>query len=473
MHRREPMKRSPPQHGSPIRIRRLPTALLLLATACTPGSTHRRPDPFITASETLEADLLSAVREAGFEQVLDGKRGGVRIEHPPNVDLALIELDPEGRPLAAANVLLSRDYPGGVGVPVDRTTLGTTEVRFTRWDLERWDGQKAWVGEPDQNPIIPGREKARLHFMAPYPASLFKLLIAYRVMRLVDQGELKLDEPYRFIRDKDDKGERPVRGWLEPMVVESDNTSTEALVKLLHEQGWMEGLNAELAELGLGTLQVNATSPVTGRSWSPGNIHMTALDTARLLLLIEGGPGTLWRTLAGREVTAGELSKSSRAVLKELLAGQGLHEALSSTVLCGDERAKPGIPAAVPAKWLETTTGAATVAGTAFGRDTRPCNASAEVEFLHKTGLTENYGSNGGLVKELPGKPRRHYVIVLLSNLGYRYYDEAVAGFLDVKKGEDGYPYTTTGISYTQRIPALGRALDERMKQRAQLRTGR
>jgi hypothetical protein len=107
------------------------------------------------------------------------------------------------------------------------------------------------------------------------------------------------------------------------------------------------------------------------------------------------------------------------------------------------------------------------VAGTAFDRDTRPCNATAEVEFLHKTGLTENYGSNGGLVKELPGKPRRHYVIVLLSNLGYRYYDEAVAGFLDIKKGEDGYPYAATGISYTQRIPALGRALDKRMKQRA------
>lgn len=469
MHRRENLKRSPQQSTR----RRLPTALLLLATACTSGSAQRRPAAFITASRTLETDLLGAVRAAGFEQVLDGKRGGLRIEHAPNVDVALIELDPEGRPLAVANVLLSRDYPEGVGVPVDRATLGTTSVRFTRWDLERWDGQKAWSSEPGKNDLIPGREKAPLSFMAPYPASLFKLLIAYRVMRLVDQGALNLDEPYRFIRDKDDKGKRPVRGWLEPMVVESDNTSTEALVKLLHERGWMEGLNAELAELGLGTLQVNGTSPVTGRSWSPGNIHMTALDTARLLLMIDGGPGVLWRTATGREVTAAGLSRSSRAVLKQLLAGQGLHEALSSTLLCGDPRAKPGIPAAVPARWVDASTGTATVAGTAFGRDTRPCNASAEVEFLHKTGLTENYGSDGGLVKELPGKPRRHYVIVLLSNLGYRYFDEAVADHLDVKKGEDGYPYAATDISYTQRIPALGRALDERMKQRAQLGSAR
>ncbi len=469
----EPMERLPPQPSHSRRGRTLPAALLLLTTACSTGGGQLRSDPFLTASKTLEEDLLLAVREAGFEQVLDGKRGGVRIEHTPNVDVALLELDPEGRPLAVANVLLSRDYPKGVRVPVDRATLGTTGVRFTRWDLERWDGQKAWAGETSQNDLVAGREKAELRFMAPYPASLFKLLIAYRVMRLVDRGELKLDEPYRFIRDKDDKGERPVRGWLEPMVVESDNTSTEALVKLLHGRGWMEGLNAELAELGLGTLQVNGTSPVTGRSWSPGNIHMTALDTARLLLLIEGGPGVLWRTPAGRKVTAEELSKSSRTVLKQLLAGQGLHEALSSTLLCGDARAKPGIPSAVPERWLDSSTGTATVAGTAFGRDTRPCNEAAEVEFLHKTGLTENYGSDGGLVKELPGKPRRHYVIVLLSNLGYRYYDEAVAGFLDSAKGDEGYPYAATGISYTQRIPALGRALDERMKQRARIRSAR
>jgi hypothetical protein len=89
------------------------------------------------------------------------------------------------------------------------------------------------------------------------------------------------------------------------------------------------------------------------------------------------------------------------------------------------------------------------------------------VEFLHKTGLTENYGSNGGIVRELPGKPRRHYIIVLLSNLGFRYYDDAVASFLKPDKGEDGYPNTATGISYTQRIPALGQALDTQMKQRA------
>ncbi len=455
----------------PGAVRSLPysmaAVLLLVSLAQGAEAAPKRAGeaPRARASASLEKGLLRAVREAGFDGVLDFKRGGERIAHMPNVDVAVIELDAEGRPVAAANVLLSRDYPKGVGVPIDFTTWGTTAVRYTRWDLERWDGAKGWADAPPEEDVVPGREKAGLRFMAPYPASLFKLLIAFRVLRLVDRGVVTLDGPWRFMRDTVDKGERPVRGWMEPMVTESDNTSTEALVKLLHEKGEMAGLNGELAELGLGTLQVNGTSPVTGRSWNPGSIHMTALDTARLFLLIEGGKGVLWRTPAGREVTAAELSEPSREYLKSLLADQALHESLSSTLLCGDKRVEPGIPAAVPARWVKAD-GTVTAAETDFGQDTRPCNAAAEVAFLHKTGLTENYGSDGGIVRPLPGKPWRRYIVVLLSNLGYRYYDAAVADAADPAKGEDGFPYVSTRISYTQRIPALGRRIDTLMKER-------
>jgi hypothetical protein len=426
-----------------------------------------RKAPRARDSATLAQGLLGAVREAGFDGVLDFKRNGERITHPPNVDVAVIELDGEGRPVAAANVLLSRDYPKGVAVPVDLKTWGTKAVRYTRWDLERWDGAKGWAdATAEEDLVLPGREKAKLRFMAPYPASLFKLLIAFRVMRLVDRGVVTLAQPWRFIRDTEDKGERPVWRWMEPMVTESDNGSTEALVKLLHEKGELAGLNLELAELGLGTLQVNGTSPVTGRSWNPGSIHMTALDTARLLLLIEGGPGVLWRTPSGREVTAAELSQASRVYLQSLLADQALHEALSSTVLCGDPKVERGIPAAMPVRWVDAKDGTVTAAETAFGRDTRPCNAAAEVVFLHKTGLTENYGSDGGIVRALPGAPERRYIVVFLSNLGYRYYDAAVASAADPSKGEDGFPYVSTKVSYPQRIPALGRRIDTLMKER-------
>lgn len=441
---------------------------LLLSTAAVAGP---RPQPALSVrrSRALEAELLRAVREVGFERVLDWRHKGERIAHMPNVDVAVIELDEEGRPTAVANVLVSRDYPRGRAVPIDAKTLGTRAVRFTRWDLERWDDQKGWADAPAGDDLVPGREKAPLRFMAPYPASLFKVLIAYGVMRRVDRGELTLETRYRFIRDTVDKGERPLRDWLEPMIVESDNGATEALVKLLHERGEMEGLNAEYAALGLGTLQVNGTSSVTGRNWQPGSIHMTALDTARLFLLINGGPGVLWRTREGRAVTAAELSEPSRDFLKKLLADQGYAEGLSSTLVCGDANARPGIPAAVPARWLAED-GTATVGVTAFKRDTRPCNAAAEVEFLHKTGQTENYGSDAGIVRALRGRTPRHYVIAFLSNLGYRYYDEGLAGTADFEDEENGIPGTVTEIGFTQSISELGRRVDEAMKQRGRVR---
>lgn len=446
-------------------VSRLLLSVLVLACSRAWGGEPPRGREWAARSRSLEALLLRSVREARFHEVLDWRRQGARVTHVPHVDLAVIELDAEGLPVAAANVLLSRDYPQGRGVPVDPESLGTHAVRFTRWDLERWDGKKPWPAPPEEA-LVPGREQAPLQFMSPYPASLFKLMIAFEVLRLVDKGELTLDMPYRFLRDQVDKGERPVRGWMEPMVVESDNGSTEALVKLLHERGAMAGLNARLAELGLSTLQVNGTSPVTGRSWNPGSIHMTALDTARLLLLVEGGPGVLWRLPGGREVTAAELSEPSRAYLKGLLADQTLKEGLTSTLLCGDPRARPGIPAAVPARWVAED-GTVTVAEVAFRRDTRPCNAAAEVDFLHKTGLTENYGSDAGIVRARPGKPQRSYIIAFLSNLGYRYYDKPVAGEADFKDEENGFPGLRTGVSYTQRIAALGRAVDEGMRRRA------
>lgn len=289
------------------------TPLLCLALLCTTATAATPPNTLSPArSRNLETVLLRAVREVGFDQVRDWRHKGERIRHMPNVDVAVIELDAEGRPVAAANVLLSRDYPKGQAVPLDAQTLGAKPVRFTKWDLERWDDKKGWADAPASDDLVAGREGAPLRFMAPYPASLFKILIAYRVMRLVDRGELTLDTPYRFLRDTEDKGERPLRAWLEPMIVESNNTATEALVKLLHERGAMEGLNAEYAALGLGTLQVNGTSPVTGRNWQPGSLHMTAMDTAKLFLLINGGPGVLWRTREGRAVTAAELSEPAR-----------------------------------------------------------------------------------------------------------------------------------------------------------------
>jgi hypothetical protein len=81
------------------------------------------------------------------------------------------------------------------------------------------------------------------------------------------------------------------------------------------------------------------------------------------------------------------------------------------------------------------------------------------VTFAHKTGLTYNYASDAGIVSSLPGQPFRRYVIAFLGNVGYRYTDEAFAG-----RARGPYADRVHPIAYTQRIPALGRAIDDAVR---------
>ena len=286
-------------------------------------------------------------------------------------------------------------------------------------------------------------------------------------MTMVDDGSLSLDQPYTYQAPGKDET-RAIRDWMDPMITYSDNRSTQALLQLLHRREEVDAMNADFGRLGLGTLQINGTDPRTGGNWQPGEIHMTALDTARLLWLIDGAPDdyVLWQTPEGDPVTSAELSDSSRAYLKNLLAQQGYNEALSTSnfgtyerggVIVGAPNTLPGIPSLVPDRWINPEDGTVTVDGVAYGQDVRFYNDNlAEVSFAHKTGLTYNYGSDAGIVESLPGQPYRHYIIAYLSNLGYRYTDEVFAD-------RTSYPYLDPvgGIAYTQRIPSLGKAIDD------------
>jgi hypothetical protein len=454
-----------------------PVATLSVAAQTATGS--------VTPTTNLSKSLLSAVQNAQFNQVIDyGPYGeacpgknfcpspALPIANAPNVDIAVIQLDRNGGVLDAANVLLSRDYPNGQLVPIDQN-YGTSSVRWRRWDIARSDGgtfssangqqlsTKGWTNNPpltNADDIVPGRENAPYQFMSPYPASLFKLLIAYRVMRLVDAGNISLAQSYFYPTTRET---RSIQGWLEPMIAYSDNTSTRALLKMLHDMNQVGVMNAEFKDLGLGTLQINDTDPATGDRWQPGQIHMTALDTARLLWLIEGASDSrpLWRKPNGKFVTSSELSNGSRSYLKGLLARQGYNEVLSTSNFCKAPNTLPGIPAPVPDEWINQTDGTVTVDGIPYGQDVRPCNATAEVSFAHKTGLTFNYGSDAGIVQSLPGKPYRHYVIALIANLGYRYTDPVFAG-------RTSFPCfdAVGGICYTQRIPAVAKQIDSNIQ---------
>jgi len=451
--------------------------LLLAAAVLAAGSTASR------AETPLETALLSAVRAAHFENIIDFGAGNesrpVRaqlgqaarpIAYPPNVNVAVIQLDAAGRLVDRAYVLLSRDYPAGLVVPLD-PDAGATRVRFLRWDIARSDGgtfsyedghqltRKGWTNDPPltaADDLVPGRAAAPYTFMAPYPASLFKSMIAFHVLRMVDAGKTSLDQAYVYAVAAAKPESRLLREWLDAMITVSDNHATSALLKMLHDQNEIEPLNREFRELNLPTLQINATDPRTGRGWDTAQINLTAWDIARMFWLIDGGAGEFWHGADGRPVTAKIFSDASRTYLKQLFSQQAFNDALTTANLPGANNIRPGIPSRVAERWINPTNGHVFLDGQDYGVDIRPLNAQAEVNFAHKTGLTFNYGSDAGIVTSLPGKPFRHYIIALVGNLGHRYADEIFARRTRFPAFDPISP-----VVYTQRIPALGKALDE------------
>ena len=453
---------------------------VLVASAILPfGNVAAQPRDCLTSDELSQA-VLTAVREQRFHETEDflQNSGGPTAE-TPSLDISVIAF-PDGCVAAAANVLLSRDLPDGYRVAIDRVTL---EVDGVRWMRDRRDPRTGesvlWRRGADWDaqrldPLVPGRHGVR--FVVPYPASAVKILPAIGVLRLVDRGVVRLDDSLAH-----EGRTASILTWLDEMITVSSNAATFALTRLLHEHGTIiaeetpgerlrpceertdrrevhNAIHVLMDRLGLETLRYGRTRPCDGSFLNSagagvGQHHMTSWDAARLLwLLDESAPAPSWR-VAGRPVPADVLSAASKRVLLDRLLGeQALHEALSTTLTCGQAGRAEGIPARLADRWLADP--AAGDFGARIGEsrpsdDVRPCNARAEVAFAHKTGLTENYGSDIGIVRGVNGA-RRHYVIAMFSNLGSRYTEACATG----------------GLCYTQRIPVLGRAIDDFLKAR-------
>jgi hypothetical protein len=120
---------------------------------------------------------------------------------------------------------------------------------------------------------------------------------------------------------------------------------------------------------------------------------------------------------------------------------------------------RPDIPSKIRERWINPTNGIVNVHGINHGVGVRSCNSCAEVTFAHVTGLTYNYASDAGIAHSLPGQPLCHYIIAFLGNVGCRYTDEV---FADRTRGP--YADAVSPISYTQRVPALGKAIDDAVK---------
>jgi hypothetical protein len=368
----------------------------------------------------------------------------------PQIDVSVLELDDAGRIVSSGTVLMSPQYPHGVVVPVD-ANHHTTAVRYRQWDTAGWYANRG-QGTID---VVPGRESAPLDFMSPYPASVLKLMVNFGILRLVDQGVIGLDDTYSYQPETisplcGPASSNTVRNYVDASLTVSSNAATCALIKLLWDRQAMDGLNQAFQDLGLETLRLVGTRPSNGGNWS-NSITMSSLDTAKLLLLLNGARGKLWTTPAGVAVTASSgLSASSRQLFVSKLGEQGWNWMLSTTNYCGRGYPAPGIPQVTANRWIGAD-GTVTVEGNRFGQDVRPCNQAAQVSFAHKPGWTSNAGSDAGIVKSLPGKQKRKYIITVFSNLGDRYQDP-------------GRPATPTGIipvEYTQKFAQLGAAIDE------------
>ena len=342
--------------------------------------------------EQLAQALLAAVRAQDFGATPDSRLGGKPLAHFPSIDLAVAAF-PANAQAVWANVLFSREAPSGVVAAMDAHAGAVTNLRFVAdqrnaqgesflwWPDADWSAQ-TWTPLFGQGPH---------RFVAPYPASLLKMMVAVGVAMAVDARLTPWPE-----------------AAMQAMITVSDNDATTEMVALLHRLRLVDSLHDRFKTCGLYTLRLDGTREDggwgNGAGAGVGMIQMTAWDSARLMWLLDAeAPRAPWLAADAQLV-----STASRERLRAWLEAQQLNEILSSSKLVG----LPGWVSGLP----------------------------SHLRFAHKTGTTENYASDAGIVRARPPL-QRHYIVALLTNLGTRYAPHA-------------------DCATTWRLPALGAAVD-------------
>ncbi len=212
-------------------------------------------------SEAFAQALRRAVLAQRLHTTPDAWAGGAAVQAHPSIDLAVVAFGPGPASAVAANVLFSREHPQGwvAGIAPDAGALAG--VRFDA-DLQDAQGQSVawapgsdWAALPWRAIAGPGAANAsndRPRFVAPYPASLLKLMVAVGLCLAVDRGQLAWAD---------------VEPLLTPMIIVSSNEATDECVALLHRTGLLglsggrgPGLNDVFARHGLPTLQMHDTT---------------------------------------------------------------------------------------------------------------------------------------------------------------------------------------------------------------------
>lgn len=400
------------------------------------------------------AELAQALREAVLAQDLGatpdpqdaGQALGARGRFP-SLDLAVVAFPDGGAPVAA-NVLFSREHPQGLVATLGPGFGPVQQLRYLADQRDATGQSIAWRPGSDWSRMDwqPLYGEAGPRVVAPYPASLLKLMVLVGLAHLIDQGRSGWWQPWGY-----QGREQLVGDWAFQMTAYSSNEATSALIALLHALGAIRRepagethheLHQLFARLGLPTLRLANTRPDggwgNGAGAGVGQIQMTAWDTVRLLWWLDPqAPPPPWLP-----ADAPRLSAESRSQVLHCLQEQALHEILSSAALGGVPGWVAGLPARLPARWLQLD-GTLQAGDRHYRGDLRRFAQGGEVWFAHKTGNTENYASDAGIVTGIAPR-RRHYLVALLSNLGARYA-----------------PHPDCATPWG--LPALGAAIDARL----------
>ncbi|MFN9104562.1 MAG: hypothetical protein ACK5WT_17770, partial [Betaproteobacteria bacterium] len=204
------------------------------------------------AAPALAEALRQAILAQRFDTTPDRLCDGAPVEAFPSIDLAVLRWAGGGRSAMAANVLFSREHPHGVVARFGAEGGGLGPVANLRFDADvrdaagtsvAWQPGADWARIAFPPLLVPaGLAPGAPRFVAPYPASLLKLMVAVGLGLAVDAGRLSWAD---------------AMPELTPMITVSDNDATDRAVALLHRAGVVDTLNRTLQQAwGLPTLQL-------------------------------------------------------------------------------------------------------------------------------------------------------------------------------------------------------------------------
>lgn len=386
-------------------------------------------------------DELAAVLRRALLQAIQATSPSMR-DPFPTIDCSIALLPPLGKIGSAswAHVLIQAGNIEGLRGDLDpRTATGPHNISYFADPVNDAKDSIAW--QPGAN----WREFKHLEHLsgegphraiAPYPASVIKLMVAVGVCLLIDKKALRWEEMAIVGRER-----LSISDCCDRMISVSSNEATEALVALLHERGLIDrssnrnDINNHFQTFGLHGLRFDNSTPQGG--WrnpdgaGVGKLQMTSWDCLRLLWLMldasgEAGVSPPWLSTSRKSdsTTASNIgqhfiSESSAKRFWHWMERQALHEVLSSSLLCGLPNWVQGIPARLPKLWINAQ-GQAQIGPERWPGNFLSQQDRASVNFAHKTGSTWSYAANAGLVSSIKPGGRR-YLIAIMSTLGIRH----------------------------------------------------